>query len=64
MPQEAFTECSEIDDDNKNPGIYVHIPFCVRKCNYCAFLSGTSDEAPRERREGAVSKRFASEQGL
>ena len=34
---------------NKNPGIYVHIPFCVRKCNYCAFLSGASDEAMRER---------------
>ena len=25
---------------NKNPlGIYVHIPFCVKKCNYCDFLS-------------------------
>ena len=34
---------------NKNPGIYVHIPFCVRKCNYCAFLSGASDEALRDR---------------
>ena len=34
---------------NKNPGIYIHIPFCVRKCNYCAFLSGASDEALRER---------------
>ena len=21
-------------------GIYIHIPFCVRKCNYCDFLSG------------------------
>lgn len=20
-------------------GIYIHIPFCVKKCNYCAFLS-------------------------
>ncbi len=24
-------------------GIYVHIPFCVRKCLYCDFLSFTSD---------------------
>lgn len=21
-------------------GVYVHLPFCVRKCNYCDFLSG------------------------
>ncbi|MBR5583619.1 MAG: radical SAM protein, partial [Lachnospiraceae bacterium] len=21
-------------------GIYIHIPFCVRKCRYCDFLSG------------------------
>lgn len=27
-------------------GLYIHIPFCVQKCNYCAFSSfaGTSDE--------------------
>lgn len=24
----------------KKLGIYVHIPFCVQKCNYCDFLSG------------------------
>ena len=29
----------------KNTGIYIHIPFCVRKCNYCDFNSGPfSDE--------------------
>lgn len=26
-------------DNNKNISIYIHIPFCVRKCNYCDFLS-------------------------
>ena len=25
--------------------IYVHIPFCARKCNYCAFNSKVSDAA-------------------
>lgn len=25
-------------------GIYIHIPFCVRKCNYCDFLSFPADE--------------------
>ena len=24
--------------------IYVHIPFCIRKCYYCDFLSGSSDK--------------------
>ncbi len=28
----------------KNAGIYVHIPFCVKKCLYCDFLSGVGDE--------------------
>ena len=22
-----------------NFGIYIHIPFCVKKCNYCDFIS-------------------------
>lgn len=25
--------------DHKNLGIYIHIPFCVKKCDYCDFLS-------------------------
>ncbi|MBQ6582264.1 MAG: radical SAM family heme chaperone HemW [Mogibacterium sp.] len=34
---------------NREPaGIYIHIPFCLRKCHYCAFLSGPADEAERE----------------
>lgn len=28
----------------KNLQIYVHIPFCVRKCSYCDFLSFSCDE--------------------
>ena len=27
--------------------IYIHIPFCERKCNYCAFNSKTSDAAEK-----------------
>ena len=25
-------------------GLYIHIPFCVRKCKYCDFLSAPADE--------------------
>lgn len=32
--------------ENRNLGIYIHIPFCVQKCNYCDFCSfaGEGDE--------------------
>ncbi len=33
----------------KDLGIYIHIPFCERKCNYCSFLSFEFDEKKVER---------------
>lgn len=32
----------------ENLGIYIHIPFCVRKCDYCDFLSAPSDKKTME----------------
>ena len=29
-------------------GIYVHIPFCIRKCLYCDFLSFPAEETVKE----------------
>lgn len=29
-------------------GIYIHIPFCIKKCNYCAFLSGPAGPEVRQ----------------
>lgn len=29
-------------------GLYLHIPFCVKKCNYCDFLSFPAKEALKD----------------
>lgn len=28
--------------------LYLHIPFCIKKCDYCDFLSGPSTRAGQE----------------
>lgn len=30
-------------------GVYIHIPFCMNKCNYCDFLSFKSNEGDRKK---------------
>jgi len=34
----------EISTGKKPLGVYLHIPFCVRKCLYCDFLSAPASE--------------------
>lgn len=33
----------------KELSIYIHIPFCVKKCHYCDFLSAPADEETKSR---------------
>ncbi len=35
--------------NNEKIGVYIHIPFCVKKCSYCDFLSFSAAEADKER---------------
>lgn len=44
----------------KDLELYIHIPFCVRKCHYCDFLSAPSDEATRERYVQALCREIIS----
>ena len=39
----------------KNLGLYIHIPFCLRKCPYCDFYSVCLDEELKERYVSAVA---------
>ena len=33
----------------KNMELYIHVPFCVKKCTYCDFLSFSADEGTKRR---------------
>lgn len=40
-------------------GIYLHIPFCVKKCNYCDFLSASADWNTQKRYVEALKKEIS-----
>lgn len=40
--------------------LYVHIPFCIRKCLYCDFISGPGSDAVRRAYTEAVKKEIRS----
>jgi oxygen-independent coproporphyrinogen-3 oxidase len=43
----------EVKDHNR-PGLYVHVPFCIKKCPYCAFYSEPIGDRDPERFVSAV----------
>lgn len=45
-------------------GIYLHIPFCVKKCLYCDFLSFPSDEDTRARYVDALLREIEAQAEL
>lgn len=45
----------------KKLGIYIHIPFCVRKCLYCDFLSGPASREEQARYGEAICREIAAE---
>ncbi len=41
---------------DRKRGIYIHMPFCVQKCRYCAFLSFDAEGSPRKEYTDALEK--------
>jgi oxygen-independent coproporphyrinogen III oxidase len=35
-------------EQKRDLGLYIHIPFCVKKCDYCDFLSAPADEETKK----------------
>ena len=49
---------------NRTPlELYIHIPFCIQKCQYCDFLSGPSDQITRDRYIEALLAEIQAVQG-
>ena len=44
----------------KDLGLYIHIPFCVRKCEYCDFLSWNAGEEERQQYVAALLSEIES----
>jgi oxygen-independent coproporphyrinogen III oxidase len=41
IPNPAVTLPQTVEEPDDLPGLYIHIPFCLRKCAYCGFYSIT-----------------------
>lgn len=44
-------------------GIYIHVPFCIRKCPYCAFYSVAADDSRIEGYMSALKRSFSRYDG-
>lgn len=44
--------------------LYIHIPFCVKKCAYCDFLSAPADESTRQKYVDALNREIQNYQKI
>ena len=49
MKNEKMADILEFPTDDNSISIYIHIPFCERKCSYCAFVSFCLSKIDREK---------------
>lgn len=55
---------NKLTDSKRDLGLYIHIPFCVKKCEYCDFLSGPASEETKRRYVEALIKEIFSNRDL
>ncbi|SFR68711.1 radical SAM family heme chaperone HemW [Anaeromicropila populeti] len=51
----------ESRSEKRELSIYIHIPFCVKKCNYCDFLSFAASDSQQERYVNMLQKQIISQ---
>ncbi len=51
-------------NNTKKAGLYMHVPFCLKKCNYCDFYSLSADENLRDRYTNALISQIREKSGL
>lgn len=55
---------NKLIDSKRDLGLYIHIPFCVKKCEYCDFLSGPASEETKRLYVEALIKEIISNRDL
>ncbi|NLK26868.1 MAG: oxygen-independent coproporphyrinogen III oxidase [Clostridiales bacterium] len=51
------------DHEKRRLGLYIHIPFCIRKCDYCDFLSAPATDTMKKRYVEALLTEIKSYHG-
>jgi oxygen-independent coproporphyrinogen-3 oxidase len=63
---DTVAECGDLhkeDRQQRELGLYIHIPFCVRKCEYCDFLSAPGTDSAKREYVDALLREIESYQG-
>lgn len=50
-------------DKERQLELYIHVPFCIKKCDYCDFLSAPSEDAVKKKYFEALKKEIKSYEG-